>query len=270
MAELGGNLLSLDLVGPFVVQFKKGINDQPGSGYVYAPLCDNHHANVLTDNDDVSVPGNGDSPKGKYLYNLKGPKGATAYDLAHPDDESKLLIVPFAGDPLAAQHYHLMLRIPCPTVIIPLLTESVWIHRHGANNWVTRPDKVDEDIVDTPRARALRLIYKNCPQSPEIENEGRAIEFNAKALGIQETTHYSMSLRFAATGERSAGQADAYNCFCSSRSREMWPLSTGCDMYKWRVDFADLQDSLTEGGGANPRDCGAPLVVMQDWQQERT
>lgn len=62
--------LVFDLVGPFVVQFRKGIADKPGTAYVYAPLCDNHHANILTDSDDVFVPGNGDSRKAKYVSTL--------------------------------------------------------------------------------------------------------------------------------------------------------------------------------------------------------
>ncbi len=269
--------LIFDLVGPFVVQFEQGNDGKAGKAYVYAPLCANHHANILTDTDDVFVPGHGDSDKGdsekeKYVYKFvddASPKGNSKYNLVDPEHERRLLIVHIDVPPLEGKkdQCHLVLEIPCPDYVIPLLAEQVWIHKNTARNcWVTHPDRTD--IVDSKRARGLRFIYKNCPNMPEINVPAkyRGKDFSSKTLGVSKEPHYTMSLRFVEAGERSAGQADAYSCFHNSRA--MWsPSSTSCDLSKWRVDFDDLQNFNIEVGGQHPHDCHAPVVVMQNWSK---
>lgn len=261
--------LIFDLVGPFVVQFKQGSGKKPGTAYVSAPLCDNHHANILTDSDDVFVPGNGDSAKGKYVYGFvdsNSPKGSPRYKFADPVHEKQLLIVPFDCAPLEGKstECHLVLKIPCPDYIIPLHAERVWIQKNTAKNcWVTYEDR--PDIVEKERARGLRFIYQDCPTMPEIRVPKMGKEFSSQTIGISRAPHYSMTFRYADTGEWSPGQADAYSCFRNARS--MWsPDATGCDLSEWRVDYDDLEHFRTEGGGPRPRDCAAALIVMQNWK----
>ena len=263
--------LIFDLVGPFAVQLRKGSDNNPGVAYVYAPLCDNHHANILTDSDDVFVPGNGDSRKAKYVYHFvdsTAPKGAPIYKLVDPADEKLLLLVPFDCTPLEGEsdQCHLVLEIPCPDYIIPLHAERVWIHRNTARNcWVTYEDR--PNTVDSNRARGLRFIYKECSKMPVIDvpEVYRGKAFSSQTLGVSKGPHYSMTLRFAEAGERSSGQADAYSCF--HKSRAMWsPSKTSCDLSEWRVDFDDLQHFNQEGGGSRPRDCHAAVIVMQNWK----
>lgn len=261
--------LIFDLIGPFVAQFKQGSGGKHGLAYVNAPLCDNHHANILTDSDDVSVPGNGDSDKRTYRYRFaegSEPKGASKYQFADAAAEKQLLIVPFDCALLEGKsnECHLVLEIPCPDYIIPLHSERIWIHKDLARScWVTREDRTD--IVDSDRARGLRFIYQDCPKMPKIEVPEMGETFSSETLGVSRELHYSMTFRYADTGQRSPGQADAYSCFHHSRS--MWSANaTGCDLSKWRVDFEDHDHFRTEGGGPRPRDCGAAMIVMQDWK----
>jgi hypothetical protein len=261
--------LIFDLVGPFVVQFKQGSGKTPGTAYVSAPLCDNHHANILTDSDDVFVPGNGDSRKARYVYHFvdsSAPKGAPMYKFVDAAHEKLLLLVPFDCTPLegGSDQCHLVLKIPCPDYVIPLHSERVWIHKNTARNcWVTCEDH--QDIVDSKRARGLRFIYQDCPTMPEIGVPGLGKAFSSETIGISRAPHYSMTFRYADTGEMSPGHADAYSCFHNSRS--MWsPAATGCDLSEWRVDYDDLEHFSMEGGGPRPRDCGAAVIVMQDWK----
>jgi hypothetical protein len=257
--------LIFDLVGPFVVQFKQGSGKKPGTAYVSAPLCDSHHANILTDSDDVFVPGNGDSRKAKYVYHFvdsTAPKGAPKYQFADAAHEKQLLIVPFHCAPLEGDQCHLVLEIPCPDYVIPLHAERIWIHKNIAKNcWVTCEDS--KDIVDSKRARGLRLIYQDCASMPKLDvPEGK--DSRSETIGLSRAPQYSMTFRYADTGERSPGQADAYSCFHNARS--MWsPSATHCDLSDWRVDYDDLEHFRTEGGGPRPRDCGAAVIVMQDW-----
>lgn len=178
-----------------------------------------------------------------------------------------MLLVPFDPQPLEGEsdQCHLVLEIPCPDYIIPLHAEHVWIHKNKAKNcWVTCQDRAD--IVDSNRVRGLRFIYKECLKMPVIDvpEEFRGKSFNSQTLGVSGTPHYSMTIRFAEAGERSPGQADAYSCF--HKSRAMWsPSKTGCDLNDWRVDFDDLQHFNQEGGGSNPRDCHAAMIVLRNW-----
>jgi hypothetical protein len=55
-------------------------------------------------------------------------------------------------------------------------------------------------------------------------------DFRSETIGLSRAPHYSMTFRYADTGERSPGQADAYSCFHNARS--MWsPSATNCDLF---------------------------------------
>ena len=68
--------LILDLIGPFVVHFCEGI------ARIHAPLCVDHHANILTDTNDIPLyglpaPAPVDGYAKGFIYELTGPTGHT-------------------------------------------------------------------------------------------------------------------------------------------------------------------------------------------------
>jgi hypothetical protein len=245
--------LVLDLVGPFVVHFCEG------KVRISAPLCADHHANVQTDSDDVSVPGivppvtaNG-KPK-EFVYRLTGP--ISSGDKCKCLNPEQLLVVKRKMDPIAAGQCHSILEVPSPNTMVPLLPEQIWMHKNGSETWVD----TKTDIVNGFRARGLRFIYTSCPEAPDVQPLDKPVTFNPNALGL-DPPHYQITLRFATNScSPDEHHEDAYSCF-----QEMRTLIPGSDM--WRVDFADAAKGPflpQHHGGANPVDCGAAVLVVQD------
>ena len=74
-SEDGPKRLILDLMGPFVVHFHNDV------ARIHAPLCVDHHANILTDTDDISLdglptpaPADGHHGRNPIHLLLRGPK----------------------------------------------------------------------------------------------------------------------------------------------------------------------------------------------------
>ncbi|MFZ0686951.1 MAG: hypothetical protein WAM89_15520 [Terriglobales bacterium] len=305
--------LIVDLMGPFVVQFQEG-SDKPGRAIICAPLCVDHHANLLTDSGDISLWGNTPPrPKKGYpdgwVYKLcdDNPIGATRFQ-NEPDVHRQILKVNYAIKNWEANHAKEPLRIdpadmakkchfvviaPMPDRITPLRPEAIWIHRNGADIWVTNPDQDQahpsdpSDIVSSDRnlssgrARGLRLFYDKCSKAPTLivdrkpkgEKDGPDLaglcavtRFPAKTL----PPYYSMTLQFAALHASASDSADdAYTCFQEMRKLFDPDETTPGEFSKWRVDFSSPCPkkgvSVLHKTGDKPYDCAAGLLAMQDW-----
>jgi hypothetical protein len=263
--------LIFDVVGPFVVQFQQGKPGQAGTARIYAPFCENHHANILTDSDDIYVDGLAGPAAEGYLYGFKdglGPAGAPQYTINRGDSE-QLLLVNHERTQIPEGECRLAFEVPCPNRILPLHAEDTWIHQNEATKWVIIDNK--PGIVNKPRARSLRFIYDSCPQQPSVERKKQPSDpkvpdfpsFNAETAGFP-NSHYTMTLRFASACPVSEGHEDAYRCF--RIMRKLASENLGMDLHKWRVDFDHLAEAESKYvGGANPRDCGTALLVLQDW-----
>jgi hypothetical protein len=134
-----------------------------------------------------------------------------------------------------------------------------------------------EDIVASARGRGLRLIYDECLSYPDFHlgSEGDA-KLHAATRGFplrngDFPAYYNLTLRFAAAHATGDGIDDAHSCFETMRA--LFDSSSGMGEFsKWRTDFAkppllstDKKDKLEHIGGDRPRDCGAMVLVMQDW-----
>jgi hypothetical protein len=263
--------LILDLIGPFVVHFCKG------TARIHAPLCDNHHANLLTDTNDIPLYGLTNPGSKGYVYRFKNETTAPYPAPSHPHlADKKLLVMSHTRGEIPESQCHLLLRVPYPDKVVPLLSEPIWIHRGNANLWGLNEDK--QDIVESLRARGLRFIYKKCSKEPEIEvcskpvattgggvntaqpDEPDFSRFSARTLGYDE--HYSITLRFASNQVTPDDyHQDAYCCF-----RKMRDLIS--DTHCWRVDFDDPTVhkvlSTDNVGGPHPKDCGASILLVKD------
>lgn len=269
--------LLFDFIGPFVTHFKKGNDLYPGTVYVYAPLCPGHHANLITDTNDfslfgLSTPASSDEEGYVYRFSDKNAPAGVARFYCEGDHYKKLLLVEFDGEPKSEKACHLMFEVPCPDQIVPLHSEQVWIHRNGATQWVSNPEASEPLIVNSPRARGLRFIYRSCSSNPIVENtcypNGKPTDFmgfDATTLGFpagSDPAPYTMTLRFASNSSTpDEHHEDAYNCFQTMRD-----LMNPDDFYLWRVDFDDTTRTLTDTlTGPTPRDCGASVLTLQDW-----
>ncbi len=271
--------LVLDLVGPFVVHSCLNMVK------IHAPQCTAHHANILTDSNDVSLLGISPPPSnvnnGGFVYTLTGPTAGQNY--LYPDN---LLVVDKPIESPKGKNCHLILEAPIPEKMVCLVPEQIWIQRNGAGHWLHNAPQ--SDIVNGPYARGLRFIYSDCPTPPKITLGGTPKSFPSgsqsvtaldrcrgeldclhfEALGF-DPKQYHATLRFAdfnTTNDDS--HQDAYNCFQSMRAL----IEDSCT---WRVDFDDLfNDSnkksigkksnpltLLQHGGAHPVDCAAAILV---------
>jgi hypothetical protein len=278
--------LILDLIGPFVVHFCNGI------ARIHAPLCLDHHANILTDSNDISLYGllapapSSGYPTG-FTYELSGPdaNGPRApkgeFNCLKPEfclNASELLVLNKVQKPIDAKLCHLLLRAPRPNRMIPLHAEQIWIHRRDSDIWVNTAKKSgpDSDIVDESRARGLRFIYSACSSVPDIqlvdcpkstsEDAKSAIEteldnLNPDARGF-DPKQYHITLRFASNSTSpDEYHEDAYDCF--HEMRRLIP-----ETLRWRVDFDELVKkgslSIEHHGGSNPVDCGALIMAVPE------
>ena len=271
-------LLTLDLIGPFVVHFCDG------AARIHAPLCDNHHANLLTDSNDIPLYGLTEQGSKGWVYGFEDPTAPHPAPKFKRLEDQKMLVMSHTRGKIPENQCHLLLWIPCPDKVVPLLTEQIWIHRGGANGdnhhavWGLNQDH--PNIVDSRRARGLRFIYNKCSKEPSVKlvskpdtNPGAGLTpptkppepdfslFSARTLGYGE--HYSITLRFASNQVTPDDyHQDAYCCF-----RKMRDLIH--DTHRWRVDFDDTSAVVkvppTEQiSGPHPKDCHASILVVQD------
>jgi hypothetical protein len=267
----------LDLVGPFIFQFKRGDEKKkiPGRAIIYAPQCDGHYANILTDSNDISLPGLPAPGRGKgyiYEFDKDSPVGACKCDCENEKEVLLLRQLKESSIVAKASDYHLQLHIPCPDCIVPLRPEIVWIHQNEASTWVTNPDSNDKCVVNSKRARGLRFVYEKCWKQPKLHSRESP---DGKNVPVYDTSycadvrgnlirkvlpHYTMTLRFASTHAALGGQLDAYQCFQTMRT--LLP-----DSKNWRVDYdqPDPGIPLDNLSGHHPSDCGAAVMVLRDW-----
>jgi hypothetical protein len=289
--------LIFDLIGPFVVQLEWPV---PDKATIFAPFCEDHHANLMTDAQDISLCGSkpplptslcGTQPtecgNQVYNYSLNGPEPSNCFSLCDPDHPQKLLRVPL-NEQLDPATYHLKMIVPLPNKIVSLRPEQIWIHRNDSNQWIAKGCKDSmptvktagrdpDNIVNSHRARGLRFIYDECMGCPTVTQDTGAEasvgldQLCAVARGIQDviTSHYSMTLRYASLhsaaemADPDDAYADAYSCFEHIRDI-VYGLPT------WRVDFFNPNNSVSPGSfkidqtGANPHDCLSPNVIVQN------
>jgi hypothetical protein len=276
--------LVLDLLGPYAVHFCKGL------ARIHAPLCPDHHANILTDSNDISLEGLDTPSKGKgFVYTFddpKAPQGAAKYQM---QDSAHVLMLACTMDSSLEDQCHLVFEVPYPDIVVGLHPESIWIHKNDSPIWVTNADKPanvppkERDIVDSKRARGLRFIYKNCSDEPAIKQKSSNAKASSVKYVLQATTlglqpaHYQITLRFASNSSRpDDSHQDAYDCFQHIRaivtatpaaSSQTAPLHS-LGLLQWRVDFAEpnapiATDNVT---GHHPIDCGAAVLVVEDPQ----
>jgi hypothetical protein len=276
--------LVLDLLGPYVVHFCKGV------ARIHAPLCPDHHANILTDSNDISLEGLDTPSKGKgFVYTFadpRAPQGAPKYQM---QDSAHVLMLGCTMDSSLEDQCHLVFEVPYPDSVVGLHAESIWIHQNGAPTWVTNADRPmnlppeKRDIVDSKRARGLRFIYKNCSDEPAIKQKSSnatasTVEYvlQATTLGMQ-PAHYQITLRFASNSSRpDDNHQDAYDCFqhiraivtatSTGNSQTTPPNNPG--LLQWRVDFAEPNALMSTDNvtGHHPVDCGAAVLVVEDPQ----
>jgi hypothetical protein len=258
--------LILDLIGPFVVHFCKG------KAKIHAPICDNHHANLLTDTNDIPLFGLTEPGSKGYVYHFESNKAPHPASTAPRLTNKTLLVMDQTITEIPEGHCHLLLEVPWPNKVVPLLPEAVWIHQGTATVWGLNED--EPGIVNKPRARGLRFIYRKCSGEPKIcqkpdlsANAGSPLmpsdcfkHFSARTLGYDE--HYSMTIRFASNQVIPDDyHQDAYCCF-----RKMRDLIS--DIHCWRVDFDDSTvnkvPSTDNVGGPHPKDCGASILLVKD------
>lgn len=271
--------LVVDLIGPYAVHFVNGM------ARVHAPFCQDHHANILTDSNDIALSGL-TPPQSMvacqssgFVYRFKDHTGP----IGHPGTSAtycpeKLLLLNKAMDPVESDACNLTFDLPNPDIIVPLIPEQIFIHRNGACAWFEQ----QSDIINGPYARGVRFIYSNCPVQPQIELQPQARtldagsaklleeslgDFNPVALGFDPPL-YQFSMRFASNSAAPDDHhEDAYNCFQMIRSIVL-------DTIVWRADFDDtvtaqginkprLTFELLNHSGTRPVDCGASVLAIQ-------
>lgn len=187
----------------------------------------------------------------------------------------KLLVMSHTRGEIPENECHLLLQVPYPDKVVPLLSEPIRIHRGKA--LVSGLNQDSPNIVDGPRARGLRFIYRKCSKEPEVElfnkpdtttgvglnmpppSEPDFSRFSARTLGYDE--HYSITIRFASNQVTPDYHQDAYCCF-----RKMRDLIS--DTHCWPIDFDDPRvgkiPPLENISGPHPKDCRASILVVQD------
>ncbi|MCU1306062.1 MAG: hypothetical protein JWN45_757 [Acidobacteriaceae bacterium] len=265
--------LIVDLIGPFCVQFKQGIKS--GTARIFAPICENHFANLLTDSNDFHLDG-AKPPSRKpfkkgYVYEFErntGPTGAPVYQFLSKEDADQILLI--KQDTLPYQTCHLEVIVPCPDYVVPLQAEEIWMHRNKSKVWV---NSASGDIVNNNRARSVRFLYTSCAKPPKLQRtwpkkagkdslKDASYDPRMKGLPIDnQTARFHIILRYASLNT-SPLVDDAYHCFCSMR--ELYP-----ETLKWRVDFnhgVPPHLSIEVITGSGPRDCMAPLLLSQNFE----
>jgi hypothetical protein len=247
--------LEITFHGPFVFRF--GID----YAWAYAPKCDEHYLNILTDTEDVTLPKDKEINELIRTFEMTGPTpGKTVsastcsvihqkWDTSWPDTE---------------KHWNYVLRFPTPDYIYGLLPEYVWIYGY-LNSGAPDPGKQEQ----THYARALRFRYNDSPTSPQF-HEIDSKYFNAKHLGGIDPG-YSIEIRYthyhSVARKKAEYFADAQSCFESMREK----LSP---CHKWKAFFGEDPDTAGvcvqsfvapfSGGSNGPHDCGAAVIAMED------
>jgi hypothetical protein len=292
--ELENRPLVFDVFGPFAIHFQEGPDGKEGTATICAPLCPDHHANLLTDTDDVSVMGQSKQGEHEYVYSFsagRSPKGASRFSRPIKHD---IFRVPSKTDKFSfeikddiAKSCHLVFKVPMPNRIEALRPEPSWVHRNGSDIWVIDRDRerptsyvgADPDpknLVDSKRGRGLRLIYDECCKAPDFDlpdDQGlnpAGLTAATKGFPVGKIpTYYGITLRFAAIHATGDGVDDAHSCFQTMRTMLDKYLKTD-NFSRWRADFVqpDVDLVIASMSGPRPHDCGAMVLAMQDWTEK--
>jgi hypothetical protein len=296
--DLGNRPLVFDVFGPFAIKFKRGKNGKPGTSVICAPLCFDHHANLLTDTDDVSVDGQSKQAKSNYVHRFVEGHAPTGAPTFSPPREGNIFRVksksehfPYEINPEnVAKFCHVVFEVPMPNRIEALRPEPSWVHRNGSEFWVIDRDTKPwskyaahadpNNLVNSNRGRGLRLIYDECKTPPDFylplasgpRQVGLIAATRGFPLGKRDLipAYYGITLRFAASHATGDGVDDAHGCFQTMRG--MLDKYLGTNYFsQWRADFAqsDINLPVSSIGGPRPHDCGAMVLVMQDWDDPK-
>jgi len=174
--------LEITFHGPFVFHFGKN------NAWAYAPKCDEHYLNILTDSQDVRLPMDEETKEPIRTFNMTGPKaGTTARSgntiMTYPWDPEK------KNWPKTERHWRYVLSFPAPNYIFGLVPENMWIYGYSPDG---SPSKKGDDYQF---ARALRFRYNDSDDPQFDEFKDSQIEFSAKHLGGDDPV-YSIEIRY--------------------------------------------------------------------------
>jgi hypothetical protein len=249
--------LEITFHGPFVFHFGKK------HAWAYAPICDEHYLNILTDMEDVRLPSNQKNEPIR-TFNLTGPTKGTTRNVG----DNLIITYPWysgkngkGGWPNSEDSWQYVLEFPSPNEIYGLVPEYVWLYGYDPHNVANRA-KVTADKF----ARSLRFRYNDSPTRPQFK-ELTNNQISAKHLGGDNPDPaYSIEIRyghFASVVKKKAEYyLDAQSCFESMREK----LSP-CD--EWKAFFGDDPNTKRPrtdrfGGQNGPHDCGAPVMALFD------
>jgi hypothetical protein len=242
--------LEITFHGPFVFRFGREY------AWAYAPRCDEHYLNILTDREDVTLPIDKETNERIRTFEMTGPTpGKTV-------SKSTCLIITYPWKktwPNTERHWNYVLSFPAPDYIYGLVPEYVWIYGY--------PDS--GEAKEAHYARALRFRYNDSPIPPQF-NEIGSEHFSATHLGGTDP-HYSIEIRYthyhSVALKKEDYFSDAQSCFESMREK-LWPCDT------WKAFFGEDPDTLgvrskslvppLSGGPNGPHDCGAAVMALGD------
>jgi hypothetical protein len=240
--------LEITFHGPFVFRF--GINN----AWAYAPNCDEHYLNILTDKEDVDLPLDlkGDRIR---TFKLTGPTPGETVS-RNPDS-----IITYAWNnktwPDADTYWNYVLSFPAPDYIYGLVPEYVWIYGY------------DPNVLGAYYARALRFMYYDSPIPPQFDELANN-QITANHLGS--ASGYSIEIRYnhyhSVPRKKAEYFADAQSCFESMREKlppcDKWKAFYGEDPAKPKHYLPFKNKNVRSGGTSGPHDCGAAVMAMED------
>jgi hypothetical protein len=249
--------LEITFHGPFVFRFGKNC------AWAYAPKCDEHYLNILTDKEDVVLPRK--KQKKIRTFHLTGPTHGKTVS----SDNCPIVTYPWDPEkkrwPYTERHWNYVLSFPAPDYIYGLVPEYVWIYGYPERDKAPDPSKPEKSRY----ARALRFRYNDSPTPPQF-NELDSKHFHANHLGGADPG-YSIEIRYghyaSVTKKKEEYYLDAQSCFESMREH----LSP-CD--DWKAFFGEPANSSATmsrlsaphidiiGGPNGPHDCGAPVMAL--------
>jgi hypothetical protein len=248
--------LEITFHGPFVFHFGKE------QAWAYAPKCDEHYLNILTDEEDVRLPIGADNQPIR-TFNLVGPNAkVTACSgnkvMTYPWDPKK------KGWPKTQDDWQYVLNFPVPDCIFGLVPEYIWIYGYSPDG------SPSNEGHDYQFARALRFRYNDSGDPQFEEFKDNRIKFCAKHLGGTDP-YYSIEIRYghyaSVTKKKAEYYLDAQSCFESMREKlspcDEWKAFFGDDPAESGARLRKLVPPIA-GGPNGPHDCGAPVMALFD------
>jgi len=238
--------LEITFHGPFVFRFGKD------KAWAYAPKCDEHYLNILTDREDVTLPMDQETNERIRTFEMTGPTPGKTVAVNFDS------IITYGWDktwPNTERHWNYVLNFPAPDYIYGLVPEYVWIYGYKAG------------INDGRYARALRFTYNDSPAPPQF-NELAKNQISASHLGS--ASGYSIEIRYnhyhSVARKKAEYFADAQSCFASMREKltpcDEWKALYGEDPAKPKHNLPST--NVKSGGTSGPHDCGAAILAMED------